>query len=131
MILFRPMKVDADGKPKVGTRSYMLGVRPTDPNNTDPKRGSDVAASADTDIVQPGEGLSTSMKPDAKRVGKGEALFRIDTDLISDSLAVNPDRPPHCLLEVPAGGTVTLAEFQERLAATRDLWERVQPEGGS
>jgi hypothetical protein len=27
------MKVDADGKPRVGTRGYILGVRPTDPGN--------------------------------------------------------------------------------------------------
>ena len=71
------------------------------------------------------------MVPGRQRVEKDEALFRIDTDELVGVLAVNPDRPPHCLLEVPRGERVTLADFQEFLADTRDLWERVEPEGQS
>jgi hypothetical protein len=69
------------------------------------------------------------MVPGRQHAGKGEALFRIDTDELTGVLAVNPDRPPHCLLEVPRGERVTLADFQDLLADTRDLWEQVEPEG--
>ena len=131
MIVFRVMKVDDDGKPKVGTKRNMLGVRPTDPNNTDPNRIPDVPASAPADLVEPGHGLSTSLIPVRQKAGKGEALFRIETDDVAGVLSPNPDHPPHCLLEVSRGERVTLADFQELLADTRGLWERVEPEGQS
>lgn len=124
MKLFRVMKIDADGRPVVGTRRNMLGVRPTDPNNTDPKRLFDVTAANDADTVAPGEGLSTSMVPMAQRVQTGEALFVVETADLPPILAPNPDRPPHCLLE-PAR-PMTLDEYQQALADTRDLWQRVQ-----
>ena len=60
MKLYRVMKLDADGKPLIGKRRNMLGVRPTDPNSKDPKRVFDVRAVNDADPVIPGEGLSTS-----------------------------------------------------------------------
>ena len=124
MKLYRAMKVAPDGKPLVGTRRNMLGVRPTDPANTDPRRRFDVAAVNDGDTVSPGEGLSTSLNPARLRVGAGEAVFEIETDDLTHALAPNPDHPPHCLLE-PASPT-TLGEFQDALADTRDLWQQVQ-----
>jgi hypothetical protein len=122
--LYRVMKVDADGRPRVGARGYMLGVRPTDPNNTDPRRRFDVAAVADTDAVSPGEGLSTSLDPAVLVVRTGEALFVIDTADLGVGLKENPDHPPHCLIE-PAS-PMPLGDFQQALADTRDLWEQVQ-----
>lgn len=125
MKLYRVMKVDsADGKPLVGSRRNMLGVRPTDPTNTDPKRRFDVAAVNDGDAVSPGEGLSTSLNPGKMRVGAGEALFEIETDDLPSDLVPNPDHPPHCLIEPVS--TTTFGEFQQALADTRDLWQRVQ-----
>lgn len=118
------MKVGADDKPVVGTRRNMLGVRPADPNNTDPKRLFDVGAATDSDTVSPGEGLSTSIVPTPQRVQTGEALFAVETDDLPAELAPNPDRPPHCLLE--STRPMTLAEYQQALAGTRDLWQRVQ-----
>jgi hypothetical protein len=118
------MKVAADGKPVVGTRRNMLGVRPTDPANTNPQRVFDVDAENDTDSVAPGQGLSTSIVPTPQRVQTGEALFVVETTELPAELAPNPDRPPHCLLEPTR--PLTLAEYQQALADTRDLWQRVQ-----
>jgi len=122
--LYRVMKVAADGKPLVGTRRNMLGVRPTDPNNNDPKRRFDVAAANDDDAVSPGEGLSTSLNPGRMRIGADEALFEIETDDLGPELVPNPDHPPHCLIEPST--TTTLGEYQQALADTRDLWQQVQ-----
>lgn len=124
MKLYRVMKVDADGKPLVGTKRNMLGVRPTDPTNTNPKRKPDVAAANDTDTVSPGEGLSTSQDRKHLRVDPGEAMFEIDSTALGPELVESPDNPPHTLIQPVAA--MTLGEFQQTLADTRDLWQRVQ-----
>jgi hypothetical protein len=121
--LYRVMKVDADGKPRVGTKSYMLGVRPTDPNNTDHRRRFDVKAVNPTDLVAAGEGLSASLDPTALQVRSGEAMFEIDLADLGPALRENPDRPPHCLVEPAA--SMTLQDFQQALEDTRDSWTRV------
>src|SRR5262245_311820 len=93
------MKFDQNGKPKVGQKGYMLGVRPTDPHNTDPRRRYDVAAVNDAQLVQAGEGLSASVDPSVLKVRKGEALFEIDSADLSPFLHDNLDHPPHCFIE--------------------------------
>ena len=124
MKLYRTMKIDpADGKPLVGSKGYMLGVRPTDPNNTNPHRRFDVGAVNATDIVSPGEGLSTSLDPAILKVRKGEAMFEIDSKDLGIFLHENPDQPPHCLIE-PLGA-MSLQDFQQLLADTRDTWNRI------
>jgi len=123
--LYRVMKLANDGKPLVGTRRNMLGVRPTDPNNRNPKRRFDVNAVDDADLVFPGEGLSTT--PDrnsqATRVGSGEALFEIDTDELGADLAPMPDRSDLYLIE--PSRPMTLSEYQQALSETLELWKRV------
>ena len=123
MKLYRVMKVAPDGKPLVGKRRNMLGVRPTDPANTDPSRRFDVAAVNDTDLVHPGKGLSTSPDPDSLRVSRGEAVFEIETDELAPDLAPNPDHPGHVLLE--PSRSMPLSDFQQALVDTRDLWQRL------
>jgi len=118
------MKVGPDGKPLVGTRRSMLGVRPTDPNNADPKRRFDVVATNDADTVSPGEGLSTSLDPRSLRAGPGEKFFVLETNDLAPELVPNPDNPPHCLLQ-PSAPT-TLGEYQQALEDTRDLWQPVE-----
>jgi hypothetical protein len=122
--LYRVMKIDLDGKPLVGTKFGMLGVRPTDPSNKNPRRRPDVAAVSATDIVSPGEGLSTSLDPNVFKLRPGEAVFEIDTDDLGPDLRDNPDSPPHCLVQPIA--PMTLESFQLAVADTRDLWEQVQ-----
>lgn len=123
MKLYRVMKVAGDGKPQVGTKRNMLGVRPRDPANTNPRRRPDVDAVNDTDTVLPGKGLSTSQAAAMFRIDRGEAIFEIDTNDLGPDLVENPDNPPHTLIQ-PAVA-MTLGEFQQALAGTRDLWQPV------
>ncbi len=124
MKLYRVMKVAADGKPLVGTSGSMLGIRPTDPNNTNPSAVADVAAVDDADLVTPGEGLSTSPNPNPRQPRRNQAIFEIETDDIGPDLKPNHDKPNHCLLEPVR--PMTLGEYQQALADTRDLWQQVQ-----
>src|SRR5882762_5169024 len=104
------MKVAADGKPLVGTSGSMLGVRPTNPANTDPKRRSDVAAVNDADLVHPGEGLSTSPDPNSRAPRRGEAVFEIETDDLGPDVQPHHDKPGHCLLRPVR--SMPLGEYQ-------------------
>lgn len=123
MKLYRVMKVAADGKPVVGTTGSKLGVRPTDPTNTDPKAVFDVPAVNDSDLVHPGKGLSSSPDPNSRRPRRGEAVFEIETDDLDPDIHPHHDKPDHCLLE--PSRPMTLGEYQQALADTRDLWHRL------
>jgi hypothetical protein len=118
------MKVDTDGKPRVGTKGYMLGIRPTDPANTGPRRRADTAAITDDDPVSPLEGLSTATNPAVLVARPGEVLFVIESDDLPAGLEPNEDHPPHCLIQ-PAL-PMPLRDYQQALADTRDLWAEVQ-----
>ncbi len=133
MKLYRTMKIEpTDGKPLVGIRRDMLGVRPLDPNNKDPRRKFDVDAVLGTDVVEPGtkKGLSMFLTAAECRTGSDVGVWEID----SDGLAVIgfnpvPDPPPnnpkstHHALE--PSRRVTLDGYQAMLIDTRDLWVRV------
>ncbi len=123
MKLYRVMKVDADGKPLVGTKRNMLGVRPTDPANKDPNRVFDVLAVTDSDPVGPGKGMSTAPKPNGLRPRADEALFEIESDELPGELAPNQDKANHCLIQ--PSQAMTLGEYQQALADTRELWQQV------
>ena len=126
MKLYRVMSVDpADGKPLVGVRRNMLGVRPTDPTSKDPRRRPDVSAVVGSDLVLPGaaEGLSVSSIASGRIAGRNEAVWEIDEADLSLLLAPVPAGPPHFVLEptVP----MTLGQYQAALWLTRDLWVRL------
>lgn len=130
MKLYRVMKVDpTDGKPLVGIRRNMLGVRPYDPNNRHSTRKFDVDAVTDAEPVLPGtlKGLSVSTEADRLHPAPDEAIWQIDEEDLSPDFVAVPDRRPHHILE--PSRRVTLAEYQLALRATRDLWERVGEEG--
>lgn len=133
MKLYRTMKIDpADGKPLVGIRRDMLGVRPLDPNNADPRRKFDVDAVIGSDPVHPGtkKGLSVFLTAGECRTGKDVAVWEIDVADLS-ALGFIPvfDPPPneptstHHVLEPTR--RVTLDAYQDMLLDTRDLWGRV------
>jgi hypothetical protein len=77
----------------------------------------------DTDPVRPGEGLSTSPYANARQPRRGQAVFEIETDDLGPELHPEEDHPGHVILE-PAQ-PMTLAEYQQALVDTRDLWQRV------
>ena len=124
MKLYRVMKVDTDGQPRVGTRRNMLGVRPFDPANKDPRRKFDVDAVNGSDSVLPGtkKGLSVSSTPARLIANNDEAVWEIDDTELPPELVPVRDRPPHHILEPRR--PMTLDEYQDALIATRDF--RVQ-----
>lgn len=96
MKLYRIMKIDTDGKPMIGIRRNMLGVRPTDPANTDPRRQPDVKAVVQGDIVPAGSKQGLSVFADHVEIDtdvtKKDRLWVIDSDdLLQYSLVAAPD----------------------------------------
>lgn len=127
MKLYRLMKVDADGRPRIGTSFGTLGVRP-------PGRGTGLVADIEVDAngnVHPGfDGMSTFDRPLAP--DRRHALWFIE---IADENDLGPDL---CVVSSPhtAGRfhmtpcrVMSLSDYQAPLAATRELWVRVESEG--
>jgi len=121
--LYRKFRVAADGKPDVGNRSCMLGVRPADPSN--PRKYFDVPAAGGTDVVVPGGGgLSVYTDPAGIRLHAADLyLFVLDAADLPKDLAAVAAGDPHYLIE--PNGPMTLDDYQAALAGTRDLWHRV------
>jgi len=123
--VYRVMKVGADGKPLVGTRRNMLGVRPTDPNNRDPRRKFDVAAVNGGDLVIPGaaKGLSVSTAHAHLVCGRDEVIWELDAVALPADLTPVADGKPHYVLE--PSQPMTLDQYQAALLGTRDSWTQV------
>lgn len=126
MKLYRVMKLDVDAKPLVGKRRNMLGVRPFDPNNKDPRRKFDVDAVSGGDPVLPGmlNGLSVSTVPDRSTLARDEAIWAIDESELLPHLLPVPDDRPHYILEPTQ--PMTLDDYQAALVATRGSWTRIK-----
>jgi hypothetical protein len=118
------MKVDADGRPLVGAGAMMLGVRPTDPAL--PNRRADVFAAVGTDIVRPSEGgLSCYTDPEAITIqSKKVELWSLEERDLSPALRARPAGDPHYQIEPTQD--MTLDQFQQMLAQTRDYWQHEQ-----
>lgn len=121
MKLFRLMKMDVDGKPRVGSGSMMLGVRPYDPSQ--PHKRADVLASQPNDIVQAGSGgLSCYSDPAKISIrSKHLILWSIEVDLLSHDITVVLDGGSHYLIEPTV--KMELSRFQSLLFSTRDFWQ--------
>ena len=103
MKLFRLMKTDADGKPVVGSRSMMLGVRPIEP--AQPAWRPNVPATAGDDPVQPLDGgLSCYTDPsDIAFRPKRVRIWSIDaTDLPPELVARFTGPTSHHQVEPPS-----------------------------
>ena len=123
MKLYRLMKAADDGLPEVGTKFGMLGVRPRDPAK--PKKRYDVPAVAPTDSVRPGDGMSVNSDPNELKAPDDEfLLWAIDDSNLGAGLSVSEAGPPH--YHVGPAHQMTLAELQQKLADTREQWQRVQ-----
>ena len=127
MIVYRGMRTDADGKPLVysgptgdgNNAGYSLGVRPEDKGKMstidDPAYLGDYKRPPGFDGA---DGSPGTMK-------KG-AMFALDTDqLAQHGLVHDPDGDHHVSIKLLPG--VPESELPERLAATRDAWEKVDP----
>jgi hypothetical protein len=123
--IFRAMKAEADGLPKVGRSGRELGVRIDGPNR-------DLAIGEDG-TVEPGNGgMSVALdaalnlpKPRLPKSLGGEGrdpVFAMVKANIPRTLLLRQDRYPHALVE-PCH-RCTLAVFESDLASTRSLWSK-------
>src|SRR5262249_31740809 len=125
MLIFRSMKEDSDGAPQVGPSGRTLGVRPGGTPNPD------VLAANDRDVVNPGDGGMSVAPNDPKGLprhrrpaslgGLGQdPVWCIDTDDLEPELQFRQDSRTHGLIEPKQA--MSLQEFQEALARTRNRW---------
>ena len=123
--MFRAMKAEADGSPKVGRSSRELGVRIDGPTR-------DLTIGPDGMVEPRTGGMSVALdalqnlpKPRLPRSLGGEGrdpVFTLFTAAIPRSLFVRPDRYPHALVE--PSRRCSLRDFESDLASTRSLWSR-------
>ena len=124
--LFRAMRKDDEGKPRCGSESNMLGVRP----------GVDIQPN-EAARVDGGQG-GLSVTPDDPKLlpphvrptrfgGRGKLpVFELPMSSLEALLAYRPDpeRPErHGFIE--PGTPMHLNDFQSALAATREAWKEV------
>jgi len=124
--MFRAMKAEVDGLPKVGRSSRELGVRvegavrdlPVGPDGTvDPGTGGmSVALDAAQNLPKPR--LPKSLGGEGR-----DPVFSMSAANLAPDLGIRTDRHPHALVE-PAR-TCLLDAFESALAATRTLWRMI------
>ena len=123
--IFRAMKAEADGLPRVGRSGRALGVRIDGPSR-------DLAVGQDG-TVGPGNGrMSVALdaalnlpKPRLPRSLGGEGrdpVFTMVTTEIPPTLLLRQDRHPHALVEPRR--RCPLAAFESDLASTRPFWSK-------
>ena len=123
--MFRAMKVEPDGLPKVGRSSRELGVRLDGPTI-------DISVGEDGTVEPETGGMSVALdaarnlpKPRLPRSLGGEGrdpvftMFKAD---IPKNLLVRPDRPKHALVEPIR--RCPLADFESALTSTRPFWSK-------
>jgi hypothetical protein len=123
--IFRAMKAEGDGLPKVGRSGRELGVRIDGPRR-------DLTVGEDG-TVEPGNGgLSVALdaalnlpKPRLPKSLGGEGrdpVFSMVSANIPPTLLLRQDRYPHALVE--PGRRCPLSVFESDLASTRSLWSK-------
>ncbi|MFF0754511.1 RHS repeat-associated core domain-containing protein [Streptomyces sp. NPDC004267] len=121
---YRGMEMAEDGLPELGSSAKKLGVR-VDGN-------ADVHPSAHG-TVAPGEGMSAATSPQGLPVhrrpasfggsGKNMQMFSIKTRDLPEGLTAVQDGKTH--VTIGPAYEMPLAQFEELLASTRNLWSRV------
>jgi len=130
LLIYRAMIVDpTDGKPMVGIRRGMLGVRPTDPTNTIRGRQFDVPAVVGSDSVSPGrcQGLSANLAYSNIQAGPKDEIWQLEIAILArfELIAeIDPTDSDHIVIAPVA--VTTLEVFQNALQFTRDFWNRLQ-----
>ena len=121
--MFRAMRLEIDGLPKLGRSARELGVR----INVDLPVGADGS-------VEPGTGGMSVAVDDALNLpkhrrprslgGEGrDSVFGLQTRALPDDLALRVDQRPHAFVE-PARRSA-LPRYEAALALTRSSWTRI------
>jgi len=123
--IFRAMKAEADGFPKVGRSGRELGVRIEGPSR-------DLVVGDDGTVAPGNGGVSVALdaalnlpKPRLPKSLGGEGrdpVFSMVRADIPPTLLLRPDRYPHALVE--PGRRCALAVFESDLASTRSFWSK-------
>jgi hypothetical protein len=124
--IFRAMKAESDGLPKVGRSGRELGVRVGGPVRDIPVRSDGtvephsggMSVALDEARYLPKHRLPMSLGGE----GRDQVFFMGATELPPD-LTVRPDPYPHALVE--PGARCLLEEFESALATTRASWRMV------
>jgi hypothetical protein len=123
--VFRAMRSDSDGQPRLGRAARDLGVRIEG-------RFADLPVAADGS-VRPGTGGMSVAVDDARHLPKprrprslgGEGrdpVFSLQSGAFPESLSLHVDRRPHALVE-PALPCL-LNDYERALASTRPSWRK-------
>ncbi|HMD83888.1 MAG TPA: hypothetical protein VKO18_04205 [Terriglobia bacterium] len=123
--IFRAMKAEADGLPKLGRSGRELGVRIDGPSR-------DLVVGDDGTVAPGNGGMSVALdaalnlpKPRLPKSLGGEGRDPVFSTVRADippTLLLRPDRYPHALVE--PGRRCALAVFESDLASTRSLWSK-------
>jgi hypothetical protein len=123
--IFRAMKSEADGLPKVGRSGRELGVRIDGPNR-------DLVVGIDATVAPGNGGMSVALdaafnlpKPRLPKSLGGEGrdpVFSMVRTDVPPTLLIRQDRYPHALVE--PGRRCALAVFESDLASTRSFWSK-------
>lgn len=123
--MFRAMKAEPDGLPRVGRSSRELGIRVNGPIRdlpvgedgiVDPETG---GMSVALDVVQ---NLSKPRLPRSLGGEGRDPVFTMRKAEVSGTLTLRVDRYPHALVE-PIRRCL-LVEFESDLASTRSFWNK-------
>ena len=123
--MFRAMRAEANGLPKVGRSGRELGVRVEGPTR-------DLPVGHDGTVEPRTGGMSVALdaaqnlpNPRLPRSLGGEGrdpVFTMRTAEVPRSLVVRPDRYPHAVVE--PGRRYPLCDFELDLASTRSRWSK-------
>lgn len=124
--MFRAMKAESDGRPKIGRSSRELGIRIVGPIR-------DLPVGEDGMVEPETGGMSVALdaaqnlpKPRLPRSLGGEGrdpVFTMPRTEIPETLILRVDRHPHAMVE-PIRRCL-LVEFESGLASTRTFWSKV------
>jgi hypothetical protein len=123
--MFRAMKAESDGLPKVGRSGRELGVRIDGPirdlhverdGTVEPRTGG-MSVALDAAESLPIHRLPRSLGGEGR-----DPVFAMFTTGVPRTLLVRTDRYPHALVEPTR--RCPLPEFESDLASTRSIWSR-------
>jgi hypothetical protein len=124
--MFRAMKAEPDGLPKVGRSSRELGIRIDGPIR-DLSVGEDGTVEPETGgmsvALDAAQNLPKPRLPKSLGAEGRDPVFSMRRGAVPETLTLRVDRYPHTLVE-PIRRCL-LAEFEADLASTRSFWGKV------
>ena len=122
--LYRTMRADADGLPRVGRGARLLGVRVEGPRidvSPDDHGCVHTGTGGMSVTVDDPAAMPVSRRPRWLADGASEdPLFRLEPSRVVEPLSVRVEARAHAVIEPSVG--LTLDAYETSLAATRSFW---------